>query len=37
MALTEIMLAEAAAHLAGLDPALGGIVDRIGPPPLWDR
>ena len=37
MALTEAIVAEAAAHLAALDPDLGRVVDRIGPPPLWDR
>jgi DNA-3-methyladenine glycosylase II len=37
MALTEAIVAEAAAHLADLDPDLGRVVDRIGPPPLWDR
>ena len=37
MALTEALLGEAAAHLADLDPDLGAIFERIGPPPLWDR
>jgi DNA-3-methyladenine glycosylase II len=30
-------LAAAVAELAARDPALAGIVDRHGPPPLWDR
>ena len=30
-------LHEAAAILANRDPDLGGILARLGPPPLWDR
>jgi DNA-3-methyladenine glycosylase II len=30
-------LAQAVAELVASDPDLAGIVDRLGPPPLWDR
>jgi len=36
-ALTTAALARAVAELARRDPDLAGIVDRHGPPPLWDR
>jgi DNA-3-methyladenine glycosylase II len=36
-ALSEASLASAVAELAGADPDLAAIVDRWGPPPLWDR
>lgn len=35
--LTSARLATVAAELATRDPALGRVVDRWGPPPLWDR
>ena len=35
--LTERSLAEAAAHLARKDPDLAAILERLGPPPLWQR
>jgi DNA-3-methyladenine glycosylase II len=35
--LDEAGLAIAVADLAARDPALAGIVERHGPPPLWDR
>jgi DNA-3-methyladenine glycosylase II len=35
--LTTEALAEAAAELAGVDPDLGAVLTRLGPPPLWDR
>ncbi len=35
--LTEATLAAAVAELAARDADLAGIVDRYGPPPLWDR
>jgi len=31
------MLATAASELAAADPDLGAVLDRLGPPPLWDR
>ena len=36
-ALDERALGRAVAALATADPALGGIVERHGPPPLWAR
>lgn len=30
-------LLEAVEHLRAADPALRGVVDRFGPPPLWER
>ena len=33
----EASLAVAVAELARSDPELAGIVERYGPPPLWDR
>jgi DNA-3-methyladenine glycosylase II len=35
--LTEASLRAAAAELGVADPALGGVVRRFGPPPLWAR
>jgi len=35
--LTEQTLAFAVDELATRDPDLRGIVERFGPPPLWDR
>jgi DNA-3-methyladenine glycosylase II len=35
--LTDSTLALAVGELAARDPDLRGIVDRFGPPPLWDR
>ena len=35
--LTESTLALAVGELAARDPDLRGIVERFGPPPLWDR
>ena len=35
--LTRETLDDAVVALAALDPDLAGIVDRYGPPPLWDR
>lgn len=35
--LTPSRLAVAVGELAARDPDLAGIVDRYGPPPLWDR
>ena len=35
--LTEETLALAVRELATRDPDLAGIVDRFGPPPMWDR
>jgi DNA-3-methyladenine glycosylase II len=35
--LDDIRLAEAARSLAERDPDLGGILARLGPPPLWSR
>jgi DNA-3-methyladenine glycosylase II len=35
--LDDTTLAVAAAHLAAIDPDLGGILARHGPPPLWAR
>ncbi len=35
--LTADTLAGAARHLAGLDPDLAQIYEKLGPPPLWDR
>jgi len=35
--LTETSLAIAVDELAGRDPDLAAIVERYGPPPLWDR
>jgi len=35
--LTQETLAIAVKELAALDSDLGGIVQRFGPPPLWDR
>lgn len=35
--LTERSLAEAAAQLARNDPDLAAILERLGPPPLWER
>jgi len=35
--LTEETLALAVRELSARDPDLGGIVERFGPPPLWDR
>jgi DNA-3-methyladenine glycosylase II len=31
------MLSTAASKLAAADPDLGVVLDRLGPPPLWDR
>jgi DNA-3-methyladenine glycosylase II len=36
-ALDTARLATAAASLAAADPDLAGILERHGPPPLWDR
>lgn len=36
-ALDEKVLLEGVAVLASRDPDLAGIVDRLGPPPLWAR
>jgi DNA-3-methyladenine glycosylase II len=36
-ALTSSILADAARHLAGSDPDLARIHEKLGPPPLWDR
>ncbi len=35
--LTEDDLKRAAFKLAAVDPDLGRVVERLGPPPLWDR
>ncbi len=35
--LTPDTLAQAAAFLASIDPDLGRIYARLGPPPLWER
>lgn len=35
--LTTDILAGAARHLAGLNPDLAHIYEKLGPPPLWDR
>ena len=35
--LTAARMASAIEELVGRDADLGGIVDRYGPPPLWDR
>jgi DNA-3-methyladenine glycosylase II len=35
--LTEETLALAVRELAAVDPDLRGIVERFGPPPMWDR
>lgn len=35
--LTASSLAEAASELAAVDPDLAAVLDRLGPPPLWDR
>jgi DNA-3-methyladenine glycosylase II len=35
--LDDAALRAAARELAGRDPDLGGIHDRLGPPPLWNR
>ncbi|HEY6570636.1 MAG TPA: hypothetical protein VIZ22_10115 [Candidatus Limnocylindrales bacterium] len=35
--LTEARLLDAVHALAASDPALGAVVDRFGPPPLWAR
>jgi DNA-3-methyladenine glycosylase II len=35
--LTQETLALAVRELAARDPDLAGIVERLGPPPLWDR
>jgi DNA-3-methyladenine glycosylase II len=35
--LTEETLALAVRELASRDPDLNGIVERFGPPPMWDR
>jgi DNA-3-methyladenine glycosylase II len=35
--LTEARLLVAVRELAAADPALGAVVDRFGPPPLWAR
>ena len=35
--LTEDELNRAAIELAAVDPDLGRVVERLGPPPLWDR
>jgi len=35
--LTEETLALAVGELAARDPDLAGIVERFGPPPMWDR
>ncbi len=37
MPLDTISLVRAASHLAERDPALAGILERFGPPPLWAR
>jgi DNA-3-methyladenine glycosylase II len=36
-ALDDATLRAAASELAARDPDLGGILARLGPPPLWDR
>ncbi len=36
-ALTPASLRDAVQQLAARDPELAGIVERFGPPPLWDR
>jgi len=35
--LTRVSLLHAVSELAERDPVLAGIVERYGPPPLWDR
>jgi DNA-3-methyladenine glycosylase II len=35
--LEQATLVAAAAELAARDPDLAGILERLGPPPLWDR
>jgi DNA-3-methyladenine glycosylase II len=35
--LTEVTLVAAAHELGGRDPALGSVLSRFGPPPLWAR
>ena len=35
--LTTQTLASAASELAAADPDLRAVLDRLGPPPLWDR
>jgi len=35
--LTRLSLLHAVSELAERDPVLAGIVERYGPPPLWDR
>ena len=35
--LTEARLLVAVRELAAADPALGAVVERFGPPPLWAR
>jgi len=35
--LTAASLVEAAAELAAVDHDLAAVLDRLGPPPLWDR
>jgi DNA-3-methyladenine glycosylase II len=35
--LTAARLRRASRHLAAVDTDLGRVVDRLGPPPMWDR
>ena len=37
MVLTELSLQAAARELAGRDPHLAAVFERLGPPPLWAR
>ncbi len=35
--LTQVTLLKGVSHLADRDPCLAGIVNRLGPPPMWER